>query len=84
VSGSSGMSIRKIFATTSDFYYLAVNFKKFSQSNGNIEAVLLKQDYSVRHSGVHLCHKWNELSSMIGSSTANSFTPIFINDASQK
>jgi len=33
---------RIIFATSSDFYYLAVNFIKFSQSTGNIEAVLLK------------------------------------------
>ena len=75
--GNTGPSnIRTIFATSSDFYYLAVNFIKFSQANGNMEAVLLKQDYSVRHSGMHICHKWDEVSTMSVSSTTNVFTPV--------
>jgi len=41
-----------------------------------MEAVLLKQDYSVRHSGMHNCHKWDEVSTMSLSSTTNVFTAV--------
>jgi hypothetical protein len=41
-----------------------------------MEAVLLKQDYSVRHSGMHICHKWDEVSTMSLASTANTFIPV--------
>jgi hypothetical protein len=41
-----------------------------------MEAVLLKQDYSVRHSGMHICHKWDEVSTMSLASTSNTFIPV--------
>ncbi len=50
---------RTLVKTSDEFYYMAINFLKFSTA-GRTETVFFKMDYNPRLSGMHGCHKWVE------------------------
>jgi hypothetical protein len=72
------MNRKQLVATSTDFYYMAINFLTFSTNAMSQEAVFMKMDYNPRLSGIHMCHKWNDITLVSPTFATTSHTTVMV------